>query len=79
MSNSPSQYAPNDAALEQSKAKALEQSISRLQADHAERSAQRRALNAENARIQDRVRDLMFGHLRSKEVELRSLRKTDTD
>src|SRR3982074_2091570 len=73
MSNSPSQYAPNDAALEQSKAKALEQSISRLQADHAERSTQRRARNAEDARIQDRVRDLMFGHLRSKEVELKQL------
>jgi hypothetical protein len=73
MSNSPSQYAPNDAALEHSKAKALEQSISRLQADHAERSAERRARNAEDARIQDRVRDLMFGHLRSKEVELKQL------
>jgi hypothetical protein len=55
MSNSPSQYTPNDAALEQAKAKALEQSISRLQADHAERSAQRRARFAEDARIQDRA------------------------
>jgi hypothetical protein len=73
MSNSPSQYAPNDAALEESKAKALEQSISRLQADHAERSTERRARNAEDARIQDRVRELMFGHLRSKEVELKQL------
>ena len=73
MSKSPSQYAPNDAALEHSKSKALEQSISRLQADHAERSAERRARYAEDARIQDRVRDLMFGHLRSKEVELKQL------
>jgi hypothetical protein len=73
MSNSPTQYAPNDAALEQSKAKALERSTSRLRADHAERSAKRRARNAEDSRIQDRVRDLMFGHLRSKEVELKQL------
>jgi hypothetical protein len=73
MSKPPSQYAPNDAALEHSKAKTLEQSISRLQADHAERSAEQRARHAEDARIQDRVRDLMFGHLRSKEVELKQL------
>jgi hypothetical protein len=74
MNNSPSHYASNDAALEESKLKALEQSISRLQADHAEQSAQRRARLAEDARIQDRFRDLMFGHLRSKGVG--SLRKT---
>ena len=53
MIKSPSQYGSNDEALEHSKAKALEQSISRLQADHAERSAERRARNAEDARIQD--------------------------
>ena len=64
--------AKDDAALEQSNA--LEQCISRLQADHAERSAQRRARYAEDARIQDRARDLMFGsHLRSNAVELRQL------
>ena len=73
MNNSPSHYAPNDAALEESKLKALEQSISRLEADHAERSAQRRARYAEDARIQGRFRDLMFGHLRSKDVELKQL------
>ena len=73
MNNSPSHYAPNDAALEESKLKALEQSISRLEADHAERSAQRRARYAEDARIQDRFRDLVFGHLRSKDVELKQL------
>lgn len=73
MSNSASHYVSNDAALEQSKAKALEQSISRLQADHAERSAQRGARYAEEARIQDRVRDLMLDHLRSKEVEFKQL------
>jgi hypothetical protein len=73
MNNSPSHYPPDDAALEESKMKAMQQSISRLQADHAEQSAQRRARQAEDARIQDRFRDLMFGHLRSKETELKQL------
>jgi hypothetical protein len=73
MTNAPSQYAPNDAALEEAKLKALQQSISQLQADHAQQSAQRRAQYAEDARIQDRFRDLMFGHLRSKEAELKQL------
>jgi hypothetical protein len=74
MTNAPSHYAPNDAALEEAKLKALQQSISRLQADHAQQSAQRRAQYAEDARIQDRFRDLMFGHLRSKEkMELKQL------
>jgi hypothetical protein len=74
MSNSPSNYTPID-ALEQSKLdEALEQSKSRLAADHVERSAQRRARYAEDARMQDRVRDLMFGQqLRSKEAELKQL------
>jgi hypothetical protein len=74
MSNSPSNYTPID-ALEQSKLdEALEQSKSRLAADHAERCAQRRARYAEDARMQDRVRDLMFGQqIRSKEVELKQL------
>jgi hypothetical protein len=73
MSNSPSQHTPNDAALEQKKARALEQSIARLQADHAERSAQRRARFAEDSRIQDRAREVMFGPLQSKDVELKQL------
>jgi hypothetical protein len=73
MSNSPSPYAPDDAALEELKSKALQQSISRLQADHAAQSALRRARHAEDARIQDRYRDLMFGHLRSKDTELKQL------
>jgi hypothetical protein len=73
MSNSPSDHAPNDAALEQSRVKALEQSRSRLQAEHAERSAQRRERYAEDSRFQDRVRELMLGELRSKEVQLKQL------
>jgi hypothetical protein len=72
MSNSPSHHPPIE-ALEQSKIEALEQSKSRLQADHAERSAERRARFAEDARIQDRAREVMFGQLRSKDVELKQL------
>jgi hypothetical protein len=74
MSNSPSSYPPID-ALERSKLDAaLEQSKSRLSAEQAQRSAQRRARYAEDARIQERARELVFGdQLRSKEVELKQL------
>jgi hypothetical protein len=72
MSDSPSPGSPIE-ALEQAKSEALEQSISQIQADLAERSAQRRAQFAEDARLQDRFRDILFGHLRSKEVELKQL------
>jgi hypothetical protein len=72
MSESPSQSSSIE-ALEQSKSKALEQSISQLQAYHAERSAQRRAQYAEDARMQDKFRDLLLGQLRSNEVELKQL------
>jgi hypothetical protein len=72
MSKPPSQPSSIE-ALEQSKSEALEQSKSQLQAYHAERSAQRRAQYAEDARIQDKFRDLMLGQLRSNEVGLKQL------
>ena len=70
MSNS--QDSPID-ALEQSKSEALEQMKLQLQADHAEQNAQLRAQHAEDARLQDRFRNILFGHLSSKEVELKQL------
>ncbi len=72
MSNSTSQHSPIE-GLEQLKSEALEQMTLQVQADHAERSAQRRAQHAEDARLQDRFRDILFGHLSSKEVELKQL------
>jgi hypothetical protein len=59
--------------LEQLKSEAVEQSKSQLQAYRAERSAQRRAQYAEDARIQDKFRDLLLGPLRSNQVELKQL------
>ena len=72
MSKSPSQPS-SIKALEQLKSEALEQSKLQLQAYYAERSAQRRAQYAEDARIQDKFRDLMLGELRSNEVGLKQL------
>jgi hypothetical protein len=45
------------------RAAAVEQSTAQSLADHAARSALRRAQFAEDARIDDRFRDMMFGHL----------------
>ena len=74
MSNSGSDYTAMDAVKRSKLDAALEHSKSRLSAEHAERSAQRRARYAEDARMQARIRDLMFGdQLRSKEVELKQL------
>jgi hypothetical protein len=72
MSTSPSQRSSIQ-KLEQLKFEAVEQSKSQLQAYYAERSAQRRARYAEDARIQDKFRDLLLGQLRSNEVKLKQI------
>ena len=72
MSDSSSQQSPIP-ELEKAKSEALEQSISQLQADHAEESAQQRAQSAEDGRLQDRFRDLLFGHLRPKEAKFKQI------
>jgi hypothetical protein len=72
MSKSPSEPSSTK-SLEQLKSEAVEQSIAQLQAYLAERNAQRRAQYAEDARIQDKFRDLLFGQLRSNEAALKQL------
>jgi hypothetical protein len=72
MSKSPSERSSIE-GLGHLKDQALEQSKSQLQAYYEKRSALRCARYAEDARTQDKFRDLLLGQLRSNEVELKQL------